>query len=121
MEPTRDKTDWEAVKKAYGPGLEGEMMKLNSPTITDKIEPEAIKKCWPEIRRIILDTLPTDEEMLSMMTKAGAAVTPAEVNVTPALLEQGLKYHSYMRHRVLLTRLIPMLGLDGKFDMLSAV
>ena len=121
VEPTRDKTDWDAVKKAYGPRLEDEMMKLNSPTITDEIEPEAIKRSWSEIRRIILDTLPTDEEMLSMMTKAGAAVTPAEVNVTPALLEQGLKYHSYMRHRVLLTRLIPMLGLDGRFDILSAV
>ncbi len=112
IEPTADKTDWEAVKAAYGPELEPEMMKMNAPTITDGIAPETIKEKWPEIRKIILETLPEDKELLSLMKKAGAATTPEEVNVSEDLLEQGLKFHPYMRHRVLLTRLIPMLGIS---------
>ncbi|NLL46641.1 MAG: sn-glycerol-1-phosphate dehydrogenase [Clostridiales bacterium] len=116
IEPTPDTTDWEAVKAAYGPELEPEMMKMNNPTITSQIEPTKIKEIWPQIRQIVLKTLPEDDELLSLMIRAGAAIAPAEVNVGASLLEQGLKYHPYMRHRVLLTRLIPMLGLEGKFD-----
>ena len=92
------------------------MMKMNNPTITSQIEPTKIKEIWPQIRQIVLKTLPEDDELLSLMIRAGAAIAPAEVNVGASLLEQGLKYHPYMRHRVLLTRLIPMLGLEGKFD-----
>lgn len=112
IEPTADKTDWEAVKAAYGPDLTDDMMKMNNPTITDEIDPALLKTKWPEIRKIIFETLPEDEKLVSLMKKAGAAITPEEVHVDEELLELGLKYHSYMRHRVLLTRLIPMLGLD---------
>ncbi len=112
IQPTKDKTDWEAVKAAYGEKLAPEMMKLNFPTVTDEIDPALLKEKWPEIRKIIFDTLPTNEELLSLMKRAGAATTPAEVNVNNELFKLGLKYHSYMRHRVLLTRLIPMLGLE---------
>ncbi len=112
IEPTPDRTDWDAVKAAYGPELVEDMMKMNRPTITDEIDPARLKEKWPEIRKIIFETLPSDEELVSLMERAGAATRPEEVNVDGALLEQGLKYHSYMRHRVLLTRLIPMLGLN---------
>lgn len=115
LDPTTDKTDWEAVRAAYGPELEPEMMKMNSPTITDGISPAKIRESWPQIRKIILEILPEDEKLRSLMTRAGAAITPAEVNVDISLLEQGLKYHPYMRHRVLLTRLMPMLGLESRY------
>lgn len=112
IEPTKDKTDWDAVKLAYGEKLTPEMMKLNSPTVTDEIDPAKFKEKWPQIRQIIFETLPNDEEFLSLMIKAGAATTPEEVNVNSELLALGIKYHPYMRHRILLTRLIPMLGLE---------
>ena len=112
VETTKDKTDWEAVKAAYGPELVPEMMKMNSPTITDDIAPEKIKEKWSEIRKIVLETLPTDEELMSLMKRAGAATTIEEVNVSEEMLKLGLKFHPYMRHRVLLTRLMPMLVLD---------
>ena len=32
--------------------------------------------------------------------------------IPPELLETGLRYHSYMRYRILLTRLLPMMQLD---------
>jgi hypothetical protein len=46
------------------------------------------------------------------MKAAGAATEPEDVDISPELLETGLRYHSYMRHRLMLTRLLPMLQLD---------
>ena len=50
--------------------------------------------------------------MMAMMKKAGAVTEPADINVSEELLVKGLKYHSYMRYRVLLTRLLPMMQVD---------
>ena len=49
---------------------------------------------------------------MRMMRAAGAPTDPAEVHISEELLENGLRYHSYMRYRILLTRLLPMLGLN---------
>ena len=111
INPTRDMTDWKAVKAAYGPELVDDMMKCNNPNITDKVDPARLREKWGEIRKIILEELPTDEEVISLMKRAGAATEPSEVNVDPKLFEEGIKYHAYMRYRLLLTRLIPMLGI----------
>jgi hypothetical protein len=46
------------------------------------------------------------------MKKAGAATTIEEIDVTPELCEKGMNYHSFMRHRITLARLIPMLGVE---------
>ena len=46
------------------------------------------------------------------MKRAGCAITPEEVHVSPELLAEGLRWHSYMRYRVLITRLLPMIGVD---------
>ena len=50
--------------------------------------------------------------MMRLMKLAGAVTEPADVHVSPELLETGLRYHSYMRYRILLTRLLPMMQLD---------
>jgi glycerol-1-phosphate dehydrogenase [NAD(P)+] len=110
--PIPDPTDWEEVKAVYGPLLVDEMMKMNNPTITDKIDIKILKDKWPEIRRIILTELPEDEELVSLMKRAGAVTEPFEVHVDDKLLTEGLRYHSYMRYRVLLSRLLPMLQID---------
>lgn len=112
VDPIADPTDWEEVKAAFDESQVEELMKLNTPTITDKVDPARLKKIWPEVRRIIKEVLPSDEALMKMMKMAGAATEPEEVNVTPELLEKALKYHAYMRYRVLLTRLLPMLRLD---------
>ena len=49
---------------------------------------------------------------MAKMKAAGAATTIEEVHVSEELLKEALHYHAYMRYRVLLTRLMPMLGLD---------
>ena len=112
IDPIADPTDWDAVKAAFDPSQIDDVMKLNTPTVTDEVDPTRLKECWPEIRRIIREVLPTDAELMRLMKLAGAATEPEEVHVDPELLEKGLRYHAYMRYRILLTRLLPMMQLD---------
>ena len=76
------------------------------------MSPARLKECWPQIRAMIKEILPDDKTMLDLMRAAGAVTDPADVHVDGALLEKGLRYHGYMRYRVLLTRLLPMMQLD---------
>lgn len=112
VNPVPDHPDWDKIKAQFSPEQIPELMKLNNPTVTEGLDLERIRRSWPEIRKIILEVLPTDEELLRMMKAAGAVTEPADVHVSPELMETGLRYHSYMRHRILLTRLMPMLGID---------
>lgn len=112
VDPIPDPTDWDAVRAAFDPTQHADLMKVNTPTITDKIDPAVLKEKWPEIRRIINEVLPTDEALMGLMRAAGAVTEPADVHVGQDLLEKGLRYHAYMRYRVLLTRLLPMLQLN---------
>lgn len=112
IDPVADPTDWDLVYSKYDKVLHDDIRKLNTPTITDQVDPAVLKEKWPEIRKIILETLPTDEVLMQKMKAAGAATTPEEVHVPEDLLENALRFHPYMRYRMLLTRLMPMLKLD---------
>ena len=112
VEPHADTTNWDEVYAAFSEKQIDEVKKLNTPTITDKIDPAKLKECWEEIRQMIYNDLPTNDELLRLMKVAGCATTPEEINVSPELFEKGLRYHSYMRYRVLITRILPMLDLD---------
>jgi len=112
VNPTADNPDWDLIRAQFDTTQHAELMKVNEPSIMDKVDPARLKAIWPDIRRIIKTVLPTDEEMMKMMRAAGAATEPADVHVDDELLEKGLRYHAYMRYRILLTRLMPMLGLD---------
>ena len=90
------------------------MMKMNSPTVTDDIDPAAISERWPRIRRVIFDTLPETDALRDSLLRAGAATKPCDINVDSELLKLGMKYHPYMRHRVLLTRLLPMIKTEDE-------
>jgi glycerol dehydrogenase-like iron-containing ADH family enzyme len=112
VDPVADPTDWELVYSKYDSCMIDDVKRVNTPTITDKVDPEKLKALWPEIRKIIFETLPTDEKLMSLMKAAGAATTPEEVHVGEELLADALRFHPYMRYRLLITRLMPMLGLD---------
>ena len=112
VNPIADSTNWDDVRAAFMPEQLEEVHKLNNPPITDKIDLKRLKESWPEIRRLIKEILPSDEALMKMMKAAGAATEPEDVHVSPELLEMGLRYHSYMRYRVILTRLLPMLQID---------
>ena len=112
VEPTKDMTNWDEVYAQFSEKQLPEVKKLNNPTITDKIDPERLRDCWPEICRLIKETLPSTEKLISLMNAAGCATTPEEVHVSPELFATGLRYHTYMRYRLLIPRLFPMLGTD---------
>ena len=112
VEPTKDMTNWDEVYAQFSEKQLPEVKKLNNPTITDKIDPERLRDCWPEICRLIKETLPSTEKLISLMNAAGCATTPEEVHVSPELFATGLRYHTYMRYRLLIPRLFTMLGTD---------
>lgn len=112
VHPTADNPDWDLIRAQFDPTQYADLAKVNNPSIMDKVDPKRLAEIWPEIRRIIKEVLPSDAEMMRLMRAAGAPTEPADVHVDDALLERGLRYHAYMRYRILLTRLLPMLGLD---------
>jgi len=112
FDPIPDPSNWEEITAAYDESQLDELYKLNHPSIAETIDINRLKKIWPEVRRLIKEILPTDAEMMKMMKAAGAVTEPEDINVSPELLEKGLKYHSYMRYRVLLTRLMPMMQVN---------
>ncbi len=109
---TQDPTDWADVYTHYDEKLHSDVKRLNSPTITDLIDPRKLEAAWPEIRKIILETLPTQEKLLALMETAGAPVEPSEVHVSDGFMMDAMRYHSYMRYRLTLTRLLPMMGVE---------
>jgi glycerol-1-phosphate dehydrogenase [NAD(P)+] len=112
VDPVKDCPDWEEIDRHFTPEQLPDIRRLNDPSICDKVDPARLKELWPRFREMILTELPEYGDLLDRMRRAGCAVTPEEVNVGPELLEEGIRYHSYMRYRILLTRLLPMLGLD---------
>lgn len=107
-----DTTDWEKVYAAFSDKQIPDVKRLNTPTITDKVDPELLTASWEQIRQMIYHDLPTEEELLRVMKLAGCATTPEEIHVSPELYELGMRYHNYMRYRIHLPRLFPMLGID---------
>ena len=100
--------DWQDVYTHYGQ-LKDEVIKLNTPdTITDGINPKDIEEKWQKIREIIA-SVPSREQMLDAMKRAGAVTTVEEIAVSEQLKEEGLKYHPYMRKRMSLKRLSYMI------------
>ena len=112
INPTKDEPDWNEVYKHFSAEQIPEVEKLNNPSIMDKIDAADLKAKWPEIREIIREVLPENDELLALMKTAGCATTPEEINVSPELFAEGIYYHGFMRYRILLTRMMPMIGID---------
>lgn len=116
--PTTDTTDWDKVYAVYGENFRSDIEKMNNPTITDGVSPELLGEKWSEIREIVKNGLPSFGEMLELMNKAGAAKTLSDIAVTHELGLAGFIYHPYMRHRMTLARLVPMLGITPDYQRL---
>lgn len=115
INPVVEKLNWNEIRAAYGENFIDEVIKFNNPPVTAETTPERIEECWVEIRRIVNEELPSNEELLHLMKVAGAATTTDEIGVAPDLAKLGVKYHPYMRHRMTLMRLIPMLGIQVEY------
>ncbi len=113
--PHVEKLDWDKIYSVYGSNFAGEVSKANSPTVTTETTPEKLKECWKQIRKIVNEDLPGDGELIKMMKAAGAAMTLKDIAVEPELGIEGVAYHPYMRHRMTIMRLIPMIGINIDF------
>jgi len=111
-----ERLDWDEIYAAYGKNFIGDVKRMNSPTVTESTSVERVRESWGEICRIMLRELPSDAALTALMKKAGAATTLGEISVPEALGLAGLKYHPYMRQRMLLSRLVPMLGFAPDYN-----
>lgn len=103
-----DTTNWEEVYADYG-ALAPEVKRLNTPrTVTDGLDPAALERNWDKVREIIASS-PSYEEIRAAMIKAGCAMDNNDIGVSDKLRDSGLKYHPYMRNRMSLRRILPMI------------
>lgn len=118
---TADPTDWDKVYAVYGKNFEDDVRRLNSPTVTDETSPEILRENWDAICAAVREELPPPEKLEALLKTAGAATTFEEIAVSEDLGLLGLEYHTYMRHRMLLARLLPMLHCDIDYRKIAAV
>lgn len=104
-----DVIDWDDLSRVFGDNLIGSVKKLNSPPVTDDVTPASLASDWEAICRIVREEVPEQQRMTELMRAAGAAVTPDEIAVSAPLARDGYIYHAYLRHRLTLSRLVPMI------------
>ncbi|MFA6948135.1 MAG: iron-containing alcohol dehydrogenase [Eubacteriales bacterium] len=111
-----DMPDWDKIYAVYGPNFTDDVKKLNSPTVTGETSVDKIAENEDEIKRIIREEVPSPETLDSLMRRAGCARTLDDIAVGHELGLDGVKYHAYMRHRMTLMRLLPMLRGEVDFE-----
>ena len=107
--PGEEFIDWKPVEEAYGTNLYRDVKELNKIPITKDIDPEILRERWRQITEIINKFVPETEELIAVMTKAGATVDPKDADLNDNLVSDAMNYHAYMRNRITLSRLRPML------------
>lgn len=107
--PGEEFIDWAPVEAAYGPNLYRDVKELNKIPITKDIDPALLRERWREITEIINKFVPETDELVRLMTVAGATVDPAKADLDEKLVSDAMNYHAYMRNRITLSRLRPML------------
>ncbi len=107
-----DRPDWERVYSAFGESIKENIIRENSPPITDRLDPADIASKWDEIGRIVREELPTQAELLNIMKAAGAATTYAEIDTDASLACDCITYHPYMRDKIVLSRILRMTDID---------
>jgi len=109
-----DTIDWDAVYRGYGEQFVDYVKAMNIPSATENVTPEKLQAAWPEICKIVKEELPTYEELLNIMERAGAATHCPQIDVEEPLAWDGLDYHTFMRHKITLSRLLYMTNVDTR-------
>ncbi len=103
----REIVDWDDVYSYYGSMAEN-VRKCNTPTVTEKVDPDMIEKNWQKIREIIR-SVPTYEECYDAMKRAGCKLTVSNIGKSASLFSSCVKYSPFMRYRITLLRLSGMI------------
>lgn len=105
-----DATDWDSVYDYYGPLAES-VRGFNEPkTVTDEVDPSVLEASWGRIREIVA-SVPSYAECKEAMIKAGCKLTREDIGKSEQLFDDCMKYSPYMRYRLTLLRLLPMIDL----------
>ncbi len=104
----KESVRWSEVYKFYGEMAE-DVRRFNSPTITEFVHPRDIEEKWPQICETI-KSVPSYEECLSAMKKAGCKLTVEDIGKPQKLFDDCTKYSPFMRHRLTLLRLRGMIN-----------
>lgn len=99
--------DHEALKKVLGFMYE-DAIKESTPDDMLNVTPEKVIAAWPRIQEIV-GKMPSHEEILDMLHRAGAPSTMEEVGVDSKLLPDYLRFSPFIRGRITLVRLIDLM------------
>ncbi|MCL2188234.1 MAG: sn-glycerol-1-phosphate dehydrogenase [Defluviitaleaceae bacterium] len=107
---TQEVVDWDEVYSVYGVNFAEDVKKMNNPAPTAKMDPATLTRQWKEIRQIVHEEIPPLGELIELMQKVGATTNIEDIDISPVENDTALRYHAFMRERINLTRLIPMMG-----------
>lgn len=116
IKPQPENLDMDEILSVYGEGLTDDVIKANTPSVTQGITPELLSEHWEDIRNILLKTLPPQDELVRLMQSAGLPLRVEEIAVDRDLRDKAIRYSPFMRQRLTLLRLWPMLGFEYGID-----
>ena len=106
-----DTTDWARVFDIYGETFAPAVRECCFPSVLEGVTPDRLRAHWDEICGIVREEIPLPDALDDLLRRAGGARTPEDIGIDTELALQGLEFHPYMRHRIVLSRLLPMLGM----------
>lgn len=118
INPHKEDLDLEDVYKHYSPKNHGEIDGYNIPNPTDEIDINVLRDRWADIRDSIENDLPSAEALYEMMIKAGCVTELADANLSPEFALEAMRYSPFMRRRITLLRILPMLGIEEELLVL---
>jgi len=112
----KDAPNWEAVHKVYGEAFRQDIKNVNNPSILETTNLQTLQEKWPDIIQLIKKELPSYKKFLGLMQEAKCITNIEGIDIDRQLALDAIEFHPYMRHRINLTRLIPMLGLKPNYE-----
>ncbi len=115
-----DREAWQQkITECYGQAAEGIMAleeKAQKNDITKRNQRLAVmKEKWPQIRQLIRDYLPDQQEMIQLMTSLNAPVNPEEIGISAKRTRETIEVAKEVRDRYTLLQILWDLGLAGKY------
>jgi len=102
----------EDLKRVLGFMYE-DAIKESTPDDMFNVTPEKIIAAWPQVREIVA-AMPSHEEIMDMLRRAGAPMTMEEVGVDSKHLPDCFRFSPFIRGRITLIRLLNTM-FDWKF------
>ena len=75
----------------------------------DTVSCKAFEENWENIKNDINKYLPDTDKFIALMKKAGCATTIEEGHISQEFCDEAIKYSPYMRRRITLLRILPMI------------